>query len=280
MRNPTLYRGLAMVLCVQFFALALPARAQTPSPTPEWHYSEGHLLDAYTHDTLPKWDRVVGLSTATAPKYEGDNAYTTSYGPSFDIRYRDIAFISAGEGIGVNLLHDKTYRVGVALAYDLGRNNHVDHNVGQLGNYGISPEAKVFAEYLLFPVTFRVDLRHSFGGQGGYIGDLSLYMPLGGKEGKYFIFAGPSMTFADADNLRHTFGVSERQSASSGYPAHYLGGGIRSYSFGVSGGYFFSKHFLFEGFVSGEQLIGGAGTSPFVQERGQLNLQTTLAYRW
>ena len=280
MKLPTPRRGLAIALCLQFLWLACPAHAQTPGPTPEWHFSEGHLLDAYTHDQLPQWDRVVGIATQTSPKFEGDNAYTTSYGPTFDIRYRDIAFLSAGEGLGVNLLHDKTYRVGVALAYDLGRNNHADHYVGELGNIGISPEAKLFAEYLLFPVTLRVDLRHSFGGQGGYIGDLSAYMPLGGKEGKYFIFAGPSMTFADADNLRHTFGVSAAQSASSGYRVHALGGGVRSYSVGLSGGYFFSKHFLFEGFVSEEELVGGAASAPFVQQRAQLNLQLTTAYRW
>ena len=280
MDTRSLCKGAVVAFGLQLFVVTWPAHAQTPGPTPEWHFSEGHLLDAYTKDELPKWDRVVGIATQTAPKYEGGNAYTTSFGPTFDIRYRDIAFASAGEGFGVNLLHDKTYRAGVALAYDLGRNNSDDHHVGELGNYSISPEVKVFAEYLLFPVTFRIDLRHSFGGQGGYMGDISFYSPVAGKDGKYFVFAGPSMAFADSNNLGHIFGVSTAQSAKSGYPTHYLGSGVRSYSFGVSGGYFFTKHWLFEGFVSGEQLVGGAGTAPFVQQRGQLNLQLTTAYRW
>jgi len=269
--------GMAVLLCL----CASPAvLAQTPAPVPEWHYSEGHLLNAYTKDQLPQWDRVVGISTQTDPKFEGGDAYATSAGPSFDIRYYDIAFASAGEGFGVNFLHEKTARAGFAVVYDLGRNNEDDHFLTGLGNYGISPGVKVFAEYLLFPVTFRAALAHYFGGQGGYVGDLSIYTPVAGKDNVYFLFAGPSMRFADATNLRHVFGVNAAQSANSGYPQHALGGGVRSYSFGLSGGYFFSRHWLLEAFVAGAHLVGGAASAPFVQQPGELDMQMTVAYRW
>jgi len=267
------------LLCLGLLGI-FPARAQTPSLTPEWHYSEGHLLDAYTKDQLPRWDRVLGIAGTSEAKYEGGDAYKLSAGPTFDIRYRDIAFFSAGEGIGLNLLHTKTARAGFALAYDLGRNNEDDHFLTGMGNLGLAPAAKAFAEYLLFPVTFRVDARRYFGGVGGYAGDFSIYTPLGGKENVFFIFAGPSVTFGDADYLRHAFGVNSVQAFNSHYPQHDLGGGVRSYSFGVSGGYFFTRHIIWEGFVAGERLVGGAGSSPLVQERGQLGVQTTVVYRW
>lgn len=272
-------RGRPLLLCLGLLGV-FPALAQTPSLTPEWHYSEGHLLDAYTKDQLPEWDRVLGVASTTEAKYEGGDAYKMSGGPTFDIRYRDLAFFSAGEGIGLNLLHQKNARAGFSLIYDLGRNNEDDHFLTGMGNLGLAPGVKVFAEYLLFPVTFRADLRHYFGGVGGYAGDLSLYTPLGGKENVFFIFAGPSMMFGDADYMRHDFGVNPVQAINSGYPVHALGGGVRSYSFGVSGGYFFTKHIIWEGFVAGERLVGGAGSSPLVQERGQFGVQTTVVYRW
>lgn len=272
-------RGLRLLFCGAALA-AFPALAQTPGLTPEWHYSEGHLLDAYAHDELPKWDRVVGLATSVESKYEGGDAYKASAGPTFDIRYRDIAFASAGEGFGLNLLHTKTARAGFALVYDLGRDEDSDHFLTGMGDISPAPAVKVFAEYLLFPVTARIDLRHYFGGPGGYAGDLSLYMPLGGKENSFFVFAGPSMTFGDADYLRHSFGVSPKQSALSGYSEHALGAGVRSYSFGVSGGVFLSKHWIWEGFVAGEKLVAGACSAPFVQQCGQFNFSTTVAYRW
>lgn len=41
-----------LLLCLLLAAAGLPALAQTPGPTPEWHYSEGHLLDAYMQTTV------------------------------------------------------------------------------------------------------------------------------------------------------------------------------------------------------------------------------------
>ncbi len=269
----TLFIGPAAINCS-------PVLAQTPSPVPEWHYSQGHLLERRTQDNVPEWERTFGLALVTQPKYEGDNAYAVSVGPSFDIRYYDIAFASAGEGFGVNLLSTKDYRAGVALTFDLGRYHSQDHNLYGTGNISFSPETKFFAEYMLFPVTFRIDARHSFGGQGGWIGDFSVYSPLAGKDHAYFLFAGPSLTVADATNLQHIFGINENQSTNSAYPTHYLGGGARSISFAVSGGLFFTENFLFEGTVAAERLLGGAGSSPIVQERDQLALMASVEYRY
>ena len=276
-------RGLLAVTCLCGAGSAL---AQTPGVSPEWHYSQGHLLDVYTHDSVPKWDRVLGVASSIEPKYEGGDAYSTGYGPTFDIRYRDIAFASAGEGFGVNLVHTKTIRAGIAAVYNLGRDQDSDHFLGGIGDYSPAPAVKFFAEYELFPVTLRVAAHHTFGGEGGWVGDVSAYMPVAGKENVFFIFAGPSVEFTDQDNMRHQFGVNAGQSAKSGfpgkygYPQYYASSGIRDYSFGVSGGYFFTRHWLFEGFIGGEQLVGAAGHSPIVHERGQGVLQLTTDYRW
>jgi len=256
------------------------AQAQTPSPLPEWYYAQGHLLEAHELPDGPKkWERFLGLSLETQPKYMGGNAYTTSGGPSFDFRYYDIAFASSGEGFGVNLLHTKTYRAGAALVYDLGRDQDDDHHLHGLGDISPAPEAKVFAEYLVFPVTFRIDGRYTFGGQGGWIGDISVYTPLAGNK-KFFVFAGPSLTFADRVNQRHNFGISDKQALESGYRQYDVGSGLRSGSFGISAGYFFSRHWMVTGMAAGQQLFGGAGHSPLVQEQGQFVGTFTTAYRW
>jgi len=272
----------AAALCVGVYACAAidVACAETPSPLPEWYYSQGHLLEEHVRvGDPPKWSRVLGLSVDTQPKYEGGNAYSTAGGPSFDIRYRDVAFASTGEGFGINLLRSRNYRAGFALTYDLGRDQDADHHLQGLGDVGISPEARVFAEYLIFPVTLRIDVRHSFGGQGGWVGDLSAYTPLAGST-KYFVFAGPSLTFADGNNQRHYFGISSMQAAASVYPEYHASAGLRSGSVGISAGYFLTKHWLVTGMVAAEQLFGAAGHSPLVQEQGQFAATFTTAYRW
>jgi len=46
------------------------------------------------------------------------DSYRTVPSPAFDIRYKDLLFLSDGDGLGVNLLRGETYRAGVALGYD------------------------------------------------------------------------------------------------------------------------------------------------------------------
>ena len=64
---------------------------------------------------------VLGAAADTQPVYAGADAYRVQGGPVIDIEYRDIAFLSTGDGLGVNFLRGDHYRVGAAIAYDRGR---------------------------------------------------------------------------------------------------------------------------------------------------------------
>src|SRR5262249_44830833 len=141
----------------------------------------------------PRWDTSVGLSAEVLPKYDGSKQYRVLPGPEFDTRFGNLAFLSLGEGLGVNAFHDKTYRIGAALTYDLGRSRHTSYYTARLKSVRPSPELKGFAEWVLFPVILRVDVRRSLGGYNGWAGDFSAYLPLGGSE-RFFVFAGPSLT--------------------------------------------------------------------------------------
>src|SRR5436853_4303785 len=80
------------------------ASSQTPSPLQEWQYSAGIPLVRMFEPNLPDWRVQVGLAAEPRPAYEGARNYRTLAGPVVDVRYRDIFFASAGEGIGVNLV--------------------------------------------------------------------------------------------------------------------------------------------------------------------------------
>ena len=101
---------------------------QTPSPLQEWQYSSGIILEKLFAPEVPEWRVVLGLGAEYKPLYDGARPYRTQGGPIINIRYRDIAFASVGEGIGVNLLSGKHYRFGVALGYDLGRRETDDES--------------------------------------------------------------------------------------------------------------------------------------------------------
>jgi outer membrane scaffolding protein for murein synthesis (MipA/OmpV family) len=260
-------------------ALALPARAESPSPLAEWQYSAGRVLERYVTSTVPEWGGMAGLMGESVPRYEGARAYRAFGGPILDFRYRDVAFASNVEGVGVNLWRGKGHRAGFAATYDLGRDEDVDPALAGLGNIRPTMELKAFAEYVLFPVVVRGDVRRALSGHGGWTADLGAYVPVIGKR-DFFVLVGQSVTWADWENMRRSFGVDGTQAAQSGYAAYVPSGGIRDTRSGLAANWFITEHWLLHLSGSVEWLLGDAADSPFVQERRQALASGVVAYRW
>src|SRR5579872_5732355 len=88
-------------------------RAQTPSPLQEWQYSGGVILARLFEPDLPTWRTVLGVAAEVQPIYDGSRASRVQGGPVINIHYKDIAFISTGEGIGYNVFRGDHYQIGV-----------------------------------------------------------------------------------------------------------------------------------------------------------------------
>ena len=244
------------------------AQAQTPAPLAEWQFSVGIPLEKLFEETIPEWEVRLGAAAMLRPRYDGSSKYIVIAGPSIDIRYRDIAFASIGEGFGVNVLRGKNYRAGIALTYNLGRRAEENSPLlDGMKNINPAPEAKLFAEYAVskeFPLVMRVDARRSLGGSDGWIGDIGAYLPLPGSSEKFYWFAGPTLTLADSRYMNAWYGVSASQ-ARPGRPQFNPAGGVRSYGFGLSAVWFFDKHWFATSDVSVMQLVGDAKRSPLTQ---------------
>jgi len=259
-------------------ALATPLQAQTPSPMAEWEYSAGmQLRSYYLWGKLPKWEYNFGLGSEFEPKYDGASQYHVLPGPSVDIRYRDVAFLSTGEGLGINLLHEKSCRAGFALTYDLGRRQHKDYQLRGIGDVQPGPELKAFGEYVWFPVTFRADVRRALGGYNGWVGDLSIYTPIAGSE-KYFVLVGPSVTFADGNYMQNFFGVSPQQATISGFPEFRATGGLKEFAFGTSATWFFHDPWYVNASGGLGRLLQDAARSPTTYEKLQGVVSLTIGY--
>ena len=274
------------ILVVSLAALwSAAASAQTPSPFPYWANSAGVVMMPMAGP--PKeWQTELGGGIAVLPTYEGSHTYHWTPAPEIDIRYYDLAFISSGDGIGVNLLHGQTYRAGVAISYDAGREHNYGSRLAGTGNVDPTPELKLFAQAyfkpfgdaLPLPIAVTVDARQAAFGHQGMIGDIGLYMPIAGNK-TFDIFIGPSVTFADREYMQSYFGISAPhaapQSIFAPYEAH---GGVKDASFGVSADYRFTDHWALHGDVAFERLMASAGNSPIVQEKSQLGSALTLGY--
>jgi hypothetical protein len=114
--------GRLHLLLICLLALStVPASAQTPSPLQEWQFSSGIVLRHMFEPQPPEWQIILGPAVSLAPIYDGAAPYHVRIGPTIDIRYRDLAFLSDGSGLGVNVVRGENYLPGIALTYDLGR---------------------------------------------------------------------------------------------------------------------------------------------------------------
>lgn len=268
------------VVAVLGLTFASTCTAQTPSPFSYWQNSAGIVL-APLGGPLPEYGVSLGGGAAMTPTYEGSNRYTLEPAPVIDIRYRDLAFLSLGDGLGVNLIRGDTYRAGIAVGYDIGRDQHLNQRLNGLGNIDPSAVPRVFAEIGLLPLVLTFDLRHSIGGPQGLIGDIGLYVPVVGRE-DLVAFVGPSVTFADAHYMQSYFGISTAQSMASRshFPIYQAQGGLKDATLGATVIYHFTEKVFTDVSATWERLTDSAGNSPIVQDRDQFGLSLTLGYEF
>lgn len=278
-----------LLACGLFAALALvfavhPARAQTPTPLAEWQFSSGIQLQRLFEPTIPTWQLEFGLGAEYAPIFDGLGRYQAQPGPVVDVRYKDIAFASTGEGIGVNLFSFRHISVGTAITYDLGRSAHLDGtDLSGLGTIHPAPEIKVFATTVLsksFPLTIRIDARKQLGATNGYVGDVGAYLPMPGSSARFAWFVGPTVTVADNRYMNTYFGVSERQAASTRYRRYRALGGFKSAGIGLSADYFFTPHSLINLSTAVDRLLGSAAESPITQTRYEGVVSLAALYKF
>jgi outer membrane scaffolding protein for murein synthesis (MipA/OmpV family) len=258
--------------------------SQTPSPLQEWQYSGGIILARLFEPNLPDWRVILGTAAQVQPVYDGARAYRVRGGPVFNVQYRDIAFLSTGEGLGVNFLRGDHYRFGAAIAYDLGRRMADDYtNLRGMGDISPAPVAKVFGSYVLsrkFPLILRVDVRQILGGANGAVGDAGVYMPLPGSSKKFVMFAGPSITLATDRYLQSEYGVTPSQSLASGHRVFDPHAGTAAVGVGFSATGFITDHWLLNLDAAVSKLKGSADESPVTERSTERVIVLSVAYNW
>jgi outer membrane scaffolding protein for murein synthesis (MipA/OmpV family) len=283
-------RGFAMTfrVCLRLLAAACfgctafcanLASAQTPEPLAYWQNTAGIVLIPLG-GPIPDWRVNVDMGATAFPLYEGSNRYQFLPAPGFDIRYKDIAFISAGDGIGVNLLRGESYRAGVAISYDIGRSQHAAYRLNGTGSISPSPEVKLFAEGFILPFVFSANIRKQLAGTDGVIGDLGVYMPVVGNE-TMVVFVGPGVTVANRTYMQKYFGIGTTQEfPRSQFGPYAAGAGFKNANFGVSAIYNLTKQWYINADAGYERLLGSAADSPIVQARNQLDAVLQVGYQF
>jgi len=275
--------GASWLICAFALCGARSALAQTPSPLQEWQYPGGIILEKLFEGEVPEWRRILGVAASVQPVYDGSHAYRLEGGPVINIRYRDIAYASVGEGIGVNLIRARHFRAGFAVGYDVGRRVSSDYRLHGLGDIEPAAVPKAYAEWAIsryFPLILRADIRRIVRGGDGYIGDVEAYMPLPGSSRRFVMFAGPSYTFADQRHMQKMFGITPEQAQSSAFPVYRAHGGSAAKGVGFSATLFITDHWLLNLDAAEDRLLGSASESPITVRRTQRALDLATAFQW
>lgn len=271
--------ALAVVALLSTMFAAAPAWAQTPSPFASWQNDSGVVLRSMK-GPIKDWEVVLGGGVAAVPEYEGSKHYEVLPAPVFDIRYKDWAFLTDGEGLGVNLIHGPNYRAGVAVGYDLGRSQHDERILNGTGSIPPAPVVRAFGEFSLLPFVIKADIAQAIGGVGGIRGDVGLYAPIVGNE-KLIVFVGPAVTLANERYMQRYFGIGTTQAIpNSRFPPFQAHAGFAHANFGVAAVYNITEHWLIDADLGYERLLASAADSPLAQSKNQLGASVTLDYEF
>ena len=274
--------------CFIFLALfTVPTAivAQTPSPLQEWQYSSGLILARMFEPDQPEFRVIAGVGSAIQPAYDGSRAYRARGGPVIDVQFKDIAFVSTGDGIGYNLVHKRGLQLGVSVAYDLGRKERDDYaNLSGMGDKPVSAVPKLFGAWVVsqeFPLVIRGDIRHLLRAGGGSIADLGAYFPLPGSSSHLAMFFGPSITVANKRYLQDIYGVTNQESASSRHvPYSIKHSGIEATGLGFSATWTLSRHYLVNVNAAMNHLGHLAADGPLVERASGHVVALSFDYTW
>lgn len=229
----------------------------------------------------------LGAGIGIVPKYPGAEDYRLRAVPLIGVSYG--RFFAGGDGgggdgagLGVNLLRDPNWRLGVALALGFGdARRESDHpSLQGTGDIERATRGVVFGGYTWRWLSAQLRIASDITGKDqGTLAFFDLTARYRATDRLTFS-AGPGVTWANDDYLMTFFGVTPAQAASSTLPAYEARGGLHAVRFGVGAGYRIDQRWSVFGRLGTAQLRGDAEGSPITRERTQNLAAVFASYRF
>ncbi len=219
----------------------------------------------------------LGAGVAYVPRYPGADQYRVRGLPVFGMGYGrffaggDEGSGGAGGAVGINLLRDSSWRLGMALALGFGdARRESDHpSLAGLGDIERGSRLVVFGGYtwrwLSAALRIATDVERKDQGTLAFFDLTARYRP----RPELTFSAGPGITWASDDYMMTFFGVTPGQSARSGLPAYEANAGVQAVRFGLGAGYRIDRSWSIGARIGTARLDGDAGTSPITRDREQ-----------
>ncbi len=275
--------------------LAAVALSALLLPAAPWAWAEGDAPadpPAPTQEDTPRdWEGAIGTIVRYGPEYPGSELRGTSASLSFFVRYRRFSISNGGgfvtrraddvlRGVGLDLSRSERTRVGLQLRLDRGRNDGSSEDLQGLGDVRATLRARLAA-------TWRLDGWRVGGGWsvdalgrgGGNLGDVGIAHEQHLSPDTVWNW-GVTLTAAGDRYMQSYFGVTEEQSARTGYPVYAAGAGLRDIAFAIGMRSELTPRWVAIGGYSRARLLGPAADSPLTIERNTWGLSGGLAWRF
>jgi outer membrane scaffolding protein for murein synthesis (MipA/OmpV family) len=283
------------IRCAAFAGLSLSLLTLCP-PTRAAATEEAPAATAEPAPPAPPepshWEGAIGATASYRPEYSGSARSIAKISPGFFLRYGRFTVTNASgfvtrraddvaRGLAMDLGTGDRFRANLALRFDAGRGESTSTALTGMGDIKPTVRGRLNLGWKLdgpwrLGGSWSVDL---LGKGGGHFGDVS-----GGFEQRLpgnTVFSGYLTVSAAGDRYMQTyFGVSEEQSARSGYAVYKPSSGLRDVGFNLGFRTDLGEDWVFLAGGSASRLVGQAARSPLTGNPNGWGLSAGLAWRF
>lgn len=216
---------------------------------------------------LPDWQVSLGLMQIMVPKYRGGSEYRLYVVPTFNLQYKKWFFANAYQGVGINVIHTKHWRVGSSVRYNFGGNDERSERFPGLDDINDKFLAGAFVNYRYSLFSLGFNTYRALGklkGSGYYSPNVGMFVPF---SHKFFINVGVSARYDDKKYMQGLFGVEPIEAARSGLPVYQTNAGWQNLQFSLTPIWIITPHWSMSGFLSATRYISQAKRSPILDNK-------------
>jgi outer membrane scaffolding protein for murein synthesis (MipA/OmpV family) len=241
---------------------------------------------------VEKVEGAIGLLVHHSPTYPGAGDFETKFNPAGFIRYGRITISGAGgfttkrkddveRGLDAELVRRSNLRASVALRFDNGRKETDSPYLAGMGKIRKTVRARIGVRYDVdqnwqLTVATSIDV---LGHGGGASGELSIGRSWRLTPATVWIMGG-GLSVGNGRYMRAWHGVSEEQSAASGYPVYTPSAGLRGMNVtGTLRSEFAHRWAGFAG-IAYTRTLGAAAASPLSRGVNAVTFNGGVAWRF
>jgi MipA family protein len=233
------------------------------------------------------WRFSAGVGVISQPKYPGSSETRVGALPTFSAshgRWQIGALPGAGVPVGVNytLMQDGPWRLGVGVGTGLGnpRNAKDNNSFSKLGSIEQTTLGSLSGSYTEGALAANASIVSDVGGNGQGTRAMLDVMYRTRPTDRLSLSVGPGLTWIDSRYASTYYGVSDTQSANTGYAAYKAGAGVSALRLSAGADYQLTRDWSLSAKLGLTQLQGDAASSPTVDKKNQTSYGLFANYRF